>query len=42
MGNFNYTCKDCENNLAICFICKNKGTYYANNKSKKKTNNDTK
>lgn len=37
MINLNYTCKDCANDLAICFICKKKGKYYYNeSKSKKK------
>ncbi|KAL4510059.1 hypothetical protein ABPG72_010252 [Tetrahymena utriculariae] len=26
--NINYTCKDCETNTAICFICKKKGSFF--------------
>lgn len=28
MLNTTYLCKDCENNMAICFVCKKKGSYF--------------
>lgn len=28
MMNTNFTCKDCESNTAICFICKIKGSFF--------------
>ena len=29
--NTTFNCKDCKNNLAICFICKTKGAFYSTN-----------
>lgn len=36
MINVSYVCKDCQNDLAICFICKKKGKYYGSDTRSRK------